>query len=105
MERIQALLEERELDALLITDLVNVRWLTGFPSTNALVVVTADGLVLMTDFRYVAGARRSARGAEVVAGQAGPRGGRARAAPVRADRLRGPGDDGRRVWPLGRGGR
>ena len=46
MERIQALLEERELDALLITDLVNVRWLTGFPSTNALVVVTADGLAV-----------------------------------------------------------
>ncbi len=69
MERIQALLEERELDALLITDLVNVRWLTGFPSTNALVVVTADGLVLMTDFRYVAGARRSARGADVVQGK------------------------------------
>jgi Xaa-Pro aminopeptidase len=69
MQRIQALLEERELDALLITDLVNVRWLTGFPSTNALVVVTADGLVLMTDFRYVAGARRSARGAEVVQGK------------------------------------
>ena len=69
MERIQALLLERELDALLITDLVNVRWLTGFPSTNALVVVTADGLVLMTDFRYVAGARRSARGAEVVQGK------------------------------------
>ena len=45
MERIQALLEERELDALLITDLVNVRWLTGFPSSNAVVVVTASQLV------------------------------------------------------------
>ena len=68
MERIQALLEERELDALLITDLVNVRWLTGFPSSNALVVVTGDRLVLITDFRYVAGARRASR-VEVVEGK------------------------------------
>ena len=58
MERIQTLLRERELDALLVTDLVNVRWLTGFPSSNAVVVVLPDRMVLLTDFRYVAGARR-----------------------------------------------
>jgi Xaa-Pro aminopeptidase len=69
MERIQALLEEHELDALLITDLVNVRWLSGFPSSNALVVVTADRLVLITDFRYVAGARRSVTRTEVIEGR------------------------------------
>ena len=69
MERIQALLEERELDALLITDLVNVRWLTGFPSSNALVVVTGSQLVLITDFRYVAGARRVVTRADVVEGK------------------------------------
>src|SRR3712207_1287446 len=69
MERIQTLLAERELDALLVTDLVNVRWLTGFPSTNALVVVLPDRMVLLTDFRYVAGARRVVSRAEVVEGK------------------------------------
>jgi Xaa-Pro aminopeptidase len=52
-----------------ITDLVNVRWLSGFPSSNALVVVTADRLVLVTDFRYVAGARRSVTRTEVAEGR------------------------------------
>ena len=69
MERIQTLLAERELDALLVTDLVNVRWLTGFPSSNAVVVVLPDRMVLLTDFRYVAGARRAVRRAEVAEGK------------------------------------
>ena len=69
MERIQALLRERELDALLVTDLVNVRWLTGFPSSNAVVVVLPDRMVLLTDFRYVAGARRVVQRADVAEGK------------------------------------
>jgi Xaa-Pro aminopeptidase len=69
MQRIQALLEERELDALLVTDLVNVRWLSGFPSSNALVVVTRERAVLVTDFRYAAGARRVVSDAEVLEGK------------------------------------
>jgi Xaa-Pro aminopeptidase len=53
-DRVQAELRERELDALIVTHLVNVRWLTGFTGTNAVVVVGADGKRLfLTDFRYV----------------------------------------------------
>jgi Xaa-Pro aminopeptidase len=47
-------LRERELDALLVTGLVNVRWLTGFTGSNAAVVVERDGgLRFVTDFRYL----------------------------------------------------
>ncbi|HZB74611.1 MAG TPA: Xaa-Pro peptidase family protein [Solirubrobacteraceae bacterium] len=69
MQRIQAVLDERELDALLVTDLVNVRWLTGFPSSNALVVATRERAVLVTDFRYAAGARRVVSDADVLEGK------------------------------------
>jgi Xaa-Pro aminopeptidase len=47
-------LEERELDALLVTHLVNIRWLTGFSGSNAAVVVGRQGLRrFLTDFRYL----------------------------------------------------
>ena len=46
-------LERLHLDALLVTGLASVRWLTGFAGTSALVVVTRRGEVLLvSDFRY-----------------------------------------------------
>ena len=54
--RRSALLEriaERELDALLVTNLVNVRWLTGFDGSNAAVVLGAEQMRFVTDFRYL----------------------------------------------------
>jgi Xaa-Pro aminopeptidase len=41
------------LDALLVTNLVNVRWLTGFTGSNALAVVGATRRRFITDFRYL----------------------------------------------------
>ncbi len=38
--------------AILYTDLVDIRWLTGFTGSNGWVVVTPDDLVLGTDGRY-----------------------------------------------------
>jgi len=53
-ERIIEQLRERELDALVVTDLVNVRWLTGFTGSNAAALVGADGTRrFITDFRYL----------------------------------------------------
>jgi Xaa-Pro aminopeptidase len=51
------LLEARELDSLLVTDLPNVRYLTGFTGTNGACVVTRDERLFFTDFRYVEQAR------------------------------------------------
>ena len=48
---IQAL-ESAHLDGLLISSLPNIRYLTGFSGTSALLVVTAREAVLITDFRY-----------------------------------------------------
>ncbi len=55
--RLRQLLRERELDAALVSNLVNVRYLTGFIGTNAALLVLADGpepdpAVFCTDGRY-----------------------------------------------------
>ena len=39
-DRLAALVAERELDALLVREPTNLRWLTGFTGTNGLAVVT-----------------------------------------------------------------
>jgi Xaa-Pro aminopeptidase len=46
-------LAERDLDALLVSNLVNVRWLTGFTGTNAAAVAGAGVRRFVTDFRYL----------------------------------------------------
>jgi Xaa-Pro aminopeptidase len=47
-------LAEREADLLLVTDLVNVRWLTGFTGSSAAAVVGREGTRrFVTDFRYL----------------------------------------------------
>ena len=55
--RIQALAHRLETP-LLVTNLVNVRYLTGFDSSNAALLVAPDGeATLYTDFRYIEVAR------------------------------------------------
>ncbi|MDP9136047.1 MAG: Xaa-Pro peptidase family protein [Actinomycetota bacterium] len=51
-DRLVERLDERELDALLVTDLVDVRWLTGFTGSNGAALVSAGERLLLTDFRY-----------------------------------------------------
>jgi len=55
--RLRDLLAGRELDALLVTDLVNVRYLSGFTGSNAALLVAATapagGDLFATDGRYV----------------------------------------------------
>lgn len=51
-DRVVERLRERELAALLVTELVAVRWLTGFTGTNGACLVTLDERIFLTDFRY-----------------------------------------------------
>jgi Xaa-Pro aminopeptidase len=64
--RLAALLAERELDRFLVTDLVNVRYLTGFGGTNGACVCGAEERVFLTDFRYTDRAEAEVEGWEVV---------------------------------------
>ena len=61
IERLRELLEE----PLLVTNLVNVRYLTGFDSSNAALLVEPDRARLFTDFRYIEEAR-AVEGVETV---------------------------------------
>jgi len=57
-ERLAGDLAERELDALVVTDLVNVRYLTGYTGTNGLAIVQPTGRRFLTDFRYASQVER-----------------------------------------------
>jgi Xaa-Pro aminopeptidase len=61
VERLQASLEE----PLLVSNLVNVRYLVGFESSNAALVVEPERVLLFSDFRY-AELGRSVEGVEFV---------------------------------------
>src|SRR5690348_12976665 len=61
IERLRELLEE----PLLVTNLVNVLYLTGFDSSNAALLVEPDRARLFTDFRYIEAAR-AVEGVEAV---------------------------------------
>ena len=61
-DRVVARLAEREVDALLVTDLVNIRYLTGFTGSSAMVVLGPDTRRFITDFRYVERAQTEVAG-------------------------------------------
>ena len=52
-DRIAAIAHERGLDLLLVCDLTNLRYLTGFTGSNGMAVVGRDVRRFITDFRYV----------------------------------------------------
>src|SRR5262245_37463856 len=51
-DRLVELIAERELDQLFVSDLTNVRYLSGFTGTNGACLVGREGRVFFTDFRY-----------------------------------------------------
>ena len=50
---IRAALETHRVDALVVTSLPNILYLTNFTGSSAILVVTADRLLFLTDGRYV----------------------------------------------------
>lgn len=69
-QRAAEALAATEADRLLVTSLVNVRWLTGFTGSNAAATLTTDGTaVLLTDGRYRDQAEAECPGVEVLVGR------------------------------------
>ncbi len=64
--RLEALLAERELDRMLVTDLTNVRYLIGFTGTNGACVCGPGIRLFLTDFRYTERAEAEVEGWETV---------------------------------------
>ena len=65
--RLRSRLDDAGCDALLVTDLTNVRYLTGFTGSAALLLLTPAGLVFVTDGRYRDQAAAQLAGAGVAA--------------------------------------
>ena len=67
--------QEDRCDALLFTDLTDIRWLTGFAGSNGWVVVRHDSITLGTDGRYGerAVAETAGAGVEVIAEKSRPK--------------------------------
>jgi Xaa-Pro aminopeptidase len=65
-DRLAAGLAERELDLILVTDLINVRYLTGFTGTNGACICGPDTRLFLTDFRYTERAAAEVDGWETV---------------------------------------
>jgi Xaa-Pro aminopeptidase len=65
LHRTQAAMEQRRLDALLVSYLPNIRYLCGFTGSAGVLLVTARDKVLLTDGRYTEQARQEVKGAKV----------------------------------------
>lgn len=65
-ERLEAELAERELDRMLVTDLTNVRYLTGFTGTNGACICGPGIRLFLTDFRYTERAAAEVEGWEPI---------------------------------------
>jgi Xaa-Pro aminopeptidase len=52
LDRLRDVFDEHEIDALVVTTLANVRYLTGFSGSAGVLAVTRDSALLTTDGRY-----------------------------------------------------
>lgn len=50
--KVKEFLIKKEIEAILVTNILNVRYMTGFTGTTALALVLKDKRYLITDFRY-----------------------------------------------------
>ena len=67
-EKLFRLMGEKKLDAVLLTNILNVRYFSGFTGTTAITLLTREKRYLVTDFRYISQATLecSSSGFEVV---------------------------------------
>jgi len=65
-DRLERLLAERELERMLVTDLTNVRYLTGFTGSNGACVCGPGIRLFFTDFRYTERAAAEVDGWEAI---------------------------------------
>lgn len=66
LDKLRERMESEGLPALLVSDVANVQWLTGFTGSFGMVLATASDAVFITDSRYTIQASEQVAGAEVV---------------------------------------
>jgi Xaa-Pro aminopeptidase len=64
-DRVAARMQEKDADLLLVSNLINVRYLTGFTGTSALAIVGPQTRRFLTDFRYLEQAQSEVSGFDI----------------------------------------
>lgn len=59
-------MDNLNLDAVLIEEGKNKRYLSGFTGTAGSILITKENSILFTDFRYIQQASKQAKGFEIV---------------------------------------
>src|SRR6056297_3203000 len=65
IDKIKNVLKEKKVDGLLIYDIFNVRYLSGYTSDDAYILITKDKNYFLTDPRYTEQASEECPGFEI----------------------------------------
>lgn len=65
LSKLQEVLKNEKLDAILVTSSYNLRYMTNFTGTTGLAVITTEDAFFVTDFRYTQQAADQAKGFEI----------------------------------------
>ncbi len=69
VSKLQDVLREKQMDAILVTSQYNLRYVSNFTGTTGLAVITQEEAFFVTDFRYTQQAATQAKGFRVVQNQ------------------------------------
>jgi Xaa-Pro aminopeptidase len=72
LKRLQQLVKKENLDCLLVTDVTNIRYLTGYSGSSAKLLVFPTQTYFFTDFRYKDQVKKEVKGAKIEIGQRDP---------------------------------
>lgn len=66
VEKLRLIMKKHNLDAFLITSMLNIKYLSGFTGTTGKILITKDNQYFLTDFRYLSQASAQCVGFEIV---------------------------------------
>jgi len=66
LKNLRIQMKQKEIEALLITNTFNLRYMTQFTGTSGVALVSKDDAVFITDFRYTEQAAKEIEGYRIV---------------------------------------
>jgi Xaa-Pro aminopeptidase len=71
LDRAKESFKRKGIDGFLVTDIHNIRYLTGFPGSSAILLITKKENIFVTDFRYIEQVEREVKGWDFIIGEKG----------------------------------
>jgi len=66
IKRVYEVLNEKKVDGIFVSDMYNMRYISGFTSEDAKIFITKNKKFLFTDFRYYIQAEKQTKGYEII---------------------------------------